>query len=333
MTPVKNRVIADNQQIVRVDREQALPLPELLERQVIEQLTSGMRGVKLVAISDYGKGFITRTLMTALVDRAKERGIPVIVDPKGVDFSKYRGADIIKPNLSEVYAAANLPSEAPLEQAAARVLTKCRAEVLMVTRSEAGISLFYREGRRQDFPVRVREVKDVTGAGDTVLAMLSCALASGLSIEEGVQLSNRAAGLAIERFGCARITLADLARRLLKDDVGNKVFDEEHLFALQEALKGREFALLALSGEHGLTTPVFSAIRRLAGRENRDLVVYVDGAEAEDEFIEVLSSLQEVDAVIVNKDALNQLCTRTSPAELCVFEGGNLAPNAGYTVV
>ncbi len=127
------------------------------------------------------------------------------------------------------------------------------AETLMITRSHDGISLFHRSGTRDDFPVKVREVRDVTGAGDTVLAMLSCALASGLSLSEACQLCNVAAGIAIERFGCARVSLSDISRRVLEADVANKVFDEEHLFALQQTLVGRKLAVLGLNSAEGLS--------------------------------------------------------------------------------
>lgn len=320
-TPVKNRIIADNQQIVRVDHEQIVSIPELLEQQVVEALPRLLEGVAVVAISDYGKGFLSRTLLAALIERCRKLNIPVIADPKGMDFAKYGGATIIKPNLSEAYAAAGLPSDAPLEQVAAKVLQLSRSDVLMITRSEAGLSLFYKDGRREDFPVRVREVKDVTGAGDTVLAMLTCALANGLSVAEAAQLSNVAAGIAIERFGCARVSLSELARRLLEHDVVNKVFDEEHLFALQQALHGRQFALLGISGAQGLTTGIFSSIRQLAQRVNWDLLVYVKDREPEHEFVNLLASLHDVDFILVKGESLRSLCQRISPDEVYEVRG------------
>ena len=221
-TPVKNRIIAENQQIVRVDHEKNLPICEILEQKVIETLPELLQDVKVIAISDYDKGFLSRTLLAAIIEYGKTNGILVITDPKGLDFTKYCGTTIIKPNLSEVYAAANLSREAPLEKAAAHVLTLADAEIVMVTRSEAGISLFYPESEQHDFPVRIHEIKDVTGAGDTVLAMLARALASGLDAKEAAPLCNVAASIAIERFGCARITLSDLAGKLLELDRGIK---------------------------------------------------------------------------------------------------------------
>ena len=329
-TPVKNRIIADNQQIVRVDHEQVLPLPEMVEQKVIDTLPELLEDVQLIAVSDYGKGFVTRTLLSAVVEMAQQKKIPVVVDPKGVDFTKYSGADIVKPNLLEVYTAANLPLDASLDLAAQKVLKSTNANVLMVTRSEDGISLFYKDGTRKDFHVRVQEVKDVTGAGDTVLAMLTCALANGLTIEEGAQLSNVAAGIAIERFGCARITLSELARRLLSEDSDNKVFDEEHLFALQEALKGRRYVLLGISSSEGFTTQAFSAIRQLAQSQNWDLLVYVKDIEPCADFIEVLASLHDVDYIIVKSDSLRHLCKLITPEEIYEFKEQQLI-KVGHT--
>lgn len=318
-TPVKNRIIAENQQIVRIDHECLSTIPELLEQQVIDFLPDLLEGVKIVAISDYGKGFLSRTLLSALIDFAKQRKIPVITDPKGVDFTKYAGATVIKPNLSEAYAAANLPAEVPLDLVAQRVLQITQAEVLMITRSEAGISLFHRDGARHDFPVRVREVKDVTGAGDTVLAMLTCALSNDLPIAIAAQLSNAAAGIALEHLGCARVSLQELACRLLKDDVVNKVFDQEHLFALQQALRGKEFYLLALSGAHGLTSTIFKAIQNLGQSEERALLIYVNDENPDQEFVQILASLHYVNFIILEHKDLQQLCQAIKPQEVhCV---------------
>lgn len=317
-TPVKNRVIAENQQIVRVDYEQITSIPELLEQQVVELLPELMQGVSLVAISDYGKGFLSRTLLSAIIENAKMRDIPIIADPKGTDFGKYSGTTVIKPNLSEAYAAAGLPLDSPLEHVADKVLQMVQAQMLMITRSEAGISIFHADGKRQDFSVKAREVKDVTGAGDTVLAMLACAMASGLSIEEAVQLSNVAAGLAIERFGCARISLSDLARRLLEHDVVNKVFDHEHLFALREAIRGRKYLLLGISGDLGMTSSVFAAIRSLGQDPDRDLLVYILDAKPEEAFVNLIASLHDVKFIISQSKNLWSLCQAIEPEEIYV---------------
>lgn len=315
-TPLKNRIIADNQQIVRVDYEDAVPLSEAIETQIIKDLPRIMRMVSTVAISDYGKGFLSKKLLQAIIHEAKQQGIPVITDPKGVDFSKYSGTTMIKPNLSEAYAAAGLTSDVSLDEAAKKILAAANADILMVTRSEHGLSLFYRNGRRSDFPVRMREVKDVTGAGDTVLAMLTCAVANGLTIDESAQLSNIAAGIAIERFGCARVTLSDLARRLLEFDVTNKIFDEDHLFALKAALQDRSYHILSLSCDQGMTSTIFSAISQLGQQAHTDLVLFLEDADINDPFIQLLASLNTVKFIIVHETSLTSLTDALPPAGL-----------------
>ncbi len=323
-TPVKNRVIAENQQIVRVDYEKISPIPELLEQEVIEMLPRLMEGVQMVAISDYGKGFCSRSLLSAVIENAKALNIPVIADPKGTDFSRYSGATVIKPNASEAFAAANLGPDAPIDQVADSVLKMSQAESLMITRSEAGISIFNRDGSHTHFPVKKREVKDVTGAGDTVLAMLACAMANGLSIQAAAQLSNVAAGIAIERLGCARVTLSELARRLLEEDVVNKVFDEDHLFTLQQALLGRRFVLLGIDASQGLTTAIFKSIRELAQRSDWDLLVYVPDQDPQEDFINILASLHDVKFIILSHESLKQFCQVIHPDEVYSIENNTL---------
>jgi rfaE bifunctional protein kinase chain/domain len=320
-TPMKNRVIADNQQIVRVDYEQVVPLPEMLEQQIIEALPGLMDGVAAIAISDYGKGFLSKTLLSGIIEHARGKNIPIITDPKGTDFSKYQGTTIIKPNLSEAYAAAGLPADANLDLAAQKILQLANAQTLMVTRSEAGISIFQRNGERRDFPVRAREIKDVTGAGDTVLAMLSYATANGLTIAEAAQLSNAAAGIAIEHMGCARVRMSELVRRLLESDLVNKIFDQEHLFALKEALKEREYILLGVSGSEGMTSSIFSAIHHLAKDKEKDLVLFLRDVEPESDFVNLLASLQDVKFMIVQSDNIAGLCEAVLPAEIHMVVG------------
>lgn len=324
-TPIKNRIIADNQQIVRVDYEQVTPLPEHLEQTIIESLPALIDNVKIIAISDYGKGFLTPTLISAVISLAKENNIPVIADPKGHDFTKYQGVTIIKPNLSETYAAANLPTNAPLETAAKKVLQMSQAAILMVTRSEAGISIFTSHGERSDFPAHSREIKDVTGAGDTVLAILAYALANSLTYGEAAQLCNVGASIAIERIGCARVSLTDLAHRLLERDVSNKVFDEDHLFALQEVLKSKPYLLLALRGVKDVTQDLYKTIKNIIKEDKkRHLLIYLADDAPDEGLIEMLASLKEVDFILLYPESLRHLCVKAAPAQSYLYEGSKL---------
>lgn len=320
-TPVKNRLIADAQQVLRVDFETITELSEQLETMLIEHLPPLIDKVEIVAVSDYGKGFLSRNLLKTIIRIAQAKGKPVIVDPKGDDFSKYSGATIIKPNLQEVYIASKLARDYPLETVASALLKTCNAEMLLVTRSEAGMSLFHKNGQSFDFPVRSKEVKDVTGAGDTVLAMISLALANNIDIKYGAQLANIAAGIAIERLGCARISLSEMAERILEYDVENKIFDEEHLFALQQVLKGKRYNVLGIDSICGMSTALFRSLRKLSppGAEKK-LIVYIRDTDPDEEFVTLLASLSEVDFIVLKCESLKNLCEIIHPNRVYLME-------------
>ncbi len=326
-TPVKNRLIADAQQVLRVDFETITSLDNHLEELILERLSSIIDNVQIVAISDYGKGFLTGTLLKGVIDISRSKNIPVIVDPKGEDFSKYSGATVLKPNLSEAYAAVKAPAHTPLEEVASTILQNSDVDMLLITRSEAGMSLFHESGQSFNFPVRSKEVKDVTGAGDTVLAMISVALANQLDIKYGAQLANIAAGLAIERLGCARIKLSEMAERLLEYDVENKIFDEEHLFALQQSLKDKHFTVLGIDSRQGMSTALFRSLRKLSSRHmDKKLIVYIRDTNPDEEFVSLLSSLAEVDFIILKCESLKNLCEIIHPNQVFVMEDSLLVP-------
>ncbi len=324
-TPIKNRIIADNQQIVRIDREQEAPLSKEIEEQVIASFSLLFEGVAAVAISDYGKGFLTNALLQQIMQEAISLNIPVITDPKGVDFSKYRGTTIIKPNLSESYAASGMPKDASLDRVAEAILAKTDAQTVLITRSEAGISIFQNEEQRIDCPVSIRQIRDVTGAGDTVLAVITCAIACGVEIQEAAELSNVAAGIAIERPGCARISIADMAERLLDGDVITKVFDEKNIFALMKMLESSSYVVLDLSAEVDITLNTFRAIQTLANLENLKVVIYLQKEMSGLNLIQFLSSLHEVKYIVQQNESLNRLYQKMPPNEVYTIQEGALA--------
>ncbi|MEC7840432.1 MAG: bifunctional ADP-heptose synthase [Chlamydiota bacterium] len=321
-TSVKKRVIADNQQMVRVDHEVIEPLPEHLEQSIIESLPHIFEGAKALAISDYGKGFLSNELLRALISFANDMQIPIIADPKGTDFTKYYGVTILKPNLSEAYAASGLEKNASIDDVASTLLEKSSVDILMITRSEEGISLFFADGRQEHFPVSVREVKDVTGAGDTVLSILSHALGNSLSPIEASQLANVAAGIAIEKLGCARVTISLLAMRLLEVSHTNKIFDEDHLFALKAALEGKKFVVASVSNNPEFSVTDILALFELSKVENRSLLVYVRDNTPDANFLKVLSSLREIDFIILKHESLKHLCEEIQPDEVYRLESG-----------
>jgi rfaE bifunctional protein kinase chain/domain len=311
ITPVKNRLIADNQQIIRVDKENISNLDKTLEDKIVSILPTLLEEIEIIAISDYGKGFLSDRLLREIISLSKKKNIPVIVDPKGLDFAKYKGATIIKPNQSEAYAAAKLDESKPIEEVAKVLLDITEAEKLLITRSKDGISYFDRKNNCYNFPVHSKEVKDVTGAGDTVLAMISIAIASGIGMDLACNVANIAASIVIERVGCSRITLYDLAKRLLEVDSGNKIFDEAHLYALVNVLENKKFSVLALEESSSIQTTTFSIIRKLA--KDKTLIIYFSNPNIDEEIIHLFSSLKEVDFIILDEISLRKLCSELAP--------------------
>lgn len=318
-TPVKNRLLVNQQQVVRIDHEQNIALAKDLEKNILESLPSLLQGIQAVAVSDYGKGLCTASLLKAIIEQAKQRQIPVITDPKGEDFSKYLGTTLIKPNLKEAYLAAKLPFDSPLEKVAHYLLNVTQAQWLMITRSEEGISLFERNKKRQDFPVIIKEVRDVTGAGDTVLAVLTYAIANQIAYDEATQLCNVAASLAIEQVGCARVTLSDLAERLLTNHQDYKIFNQEHLFVLKEVLKRHSYYLLVFSGSESPTLLLFQILKKFASRQ-APLVVYIKEVKNNDLLLELLTSLKEVNFIVIHLESLQLLYQSVTPLESYSFD-------------
>ena len=206
-TTVKLRVIGGrNQQLLRVDFETA-PSHEVLASK-LRDFEHLLADSDVVILSDYGKGGLTHIVkMIALARRA---GKMVLVDPKGDDYSRYRGATLVTPNRAEFRQVAGAwKDERELTERAQRLRTKLDARGLLVTRGGDGMTLF-QEGGRFHVATRAREVSDVSGAGDTVIATLAVALASGVAMKEAVRLANRAAGIVVGKFGTAVVTPKEL---------------------------------------------------------------------------------------------------------------------------
>ena len=206
-TTVKLRVIGGrNQQLLRVDFETA-PSHEVLASKLrdFERL---LADTDVVILSDYGKGGLTHIVkMIALARRA---GKTVLVDPKGDDYSRYRGATLVTPNRAEFRQVAGAwKDERDLTERAQRLRARLDARGLLVTRGGEGMTLFQASGRFH-VPTQAREVSDVSGAGDTVIAALAVALASGVAMKEAVRLANRAAGIVVGKFGTAVVTPKEL---------------------------------------------------------------------------------------------------------------------------
>lgn len=300
-TPLKNRMIASHQQILRVDFENVQVLPKTLEYAIIDHIHSVLEGIDVLAISDYAKGFLSPQILQALIEEAKLKEIPIIVDPKGSNFGIYNGADIIKPNLLEAYQASKLANDASLEKVSEALFKKYDFSTLFLTRSEEGISIFHRQSeQRFDSPAHVREVKDVTGAGDTVLASLCFALANGFELPIAAKLCNIAAGMAVEHTGCFHVSLSDLFKRMIDQRVMSKFFIGEQIPLLQKILKKQACRLLRINNCKSLHPKDFNRIRQYASKKDAQLLLSIDSVD--ESFIEILSSLEDVRFIIQKSD-------------------------------
>jgi D-glycero-beta-D-manno-heptose-7-phosphate kinase len=206
-TVVKLRVIGRSQQLVRVDFENQ-PDHEVLDA-MLADYRQQLPGHDVVLMSDYGKGGLTH--VAHMIEAARAAGKPVLIDPKGSDFSRYAGATAITPNRSELAAVVgHWNTEDDLARRAVALRERLGLAALLLTRSEEGISLFDADGHFR-LPTAAREVFDVTGAGDTVIATFAALLACGLPMRDAAVQANRAAGIVVSRFGTAAVGLAELA--------------------------------------------------------------------------------------------------------------------------
>lgn len=215
-TTLKTRIVAQHQQVVRADRERSDDLGGDVEAALIDSARAALAGCDAVVVSDYDKGVVTRPLVKALVSGARRRGLPVLVDPKVRHLARYRGATIVTPNLVEAAQASDvvIVDEASLETAGRRLLGALRCRAVLITRGEQGMALFERAGDTTLIPASAREVFDVTGAGDTVIATLGLALAAGAELGEAAALANAAAGVVVGKLGTATAEPAELLEAL-----------------------------------------------------------------------------------------------------------------------
>ena len=226
-TITKLRVLSRNQQLIRLDFEEALDHAGAFDTdELMARFRAALPEVDVVVLSDYAKG--TLGTAPALIEAAREAGKAVVVDPKGQDFTRYRGATCITPNLAELAAVTGpLADEAALQHEAGRQRAELAIESLLVTRSEQGMSLFQADREPLHFPTEAREVYDVTGAGDTVVAVLAASLAAGQDLTQAARLANFGAGVVVGKLGTSTVSPGELLRAVRAqhaDDAG--VMDE-----------------------------------------------------------------------------------------------------------
>lgn len=233
-TITKLRVISRQQQLLRVDFEEGFA--SLDQAALQQQVGDLLEGKGALILSDYQKGVLNDC--QPLIKAAQERDIPVLVDPKGSDFERYRGATLLTPNLAEFEAVVGkLESEQQLIDKGRELIQRLELDALLLTRSEKGMTLLRADQPELHLPARAHEVFDVTGAGDTVISVLAASLAAGGSLENAVALANVAAGLVVAKLGTASVSAPELQREVHRDGkAGHGVMTEEQLLlALEDA--------------------------------------------------------------------------------------------------
>jgi D-beta-D-heptose 7-phosphate kinase/D-beta-D-heptose 1-phosphate adenosyltransferase len=237
-TTVKERYIGraqhrHPQQMIRVDYEVRAPVAAVTEQELCKAVAAQVRKADVVLVSDYDKGVCTPAVLAAIIAAAKAGGVRVAVDPiRGNDYRKYRGCSVVTPNRLEAGLATGrvLSSAADALEAAAQLCEQLDLEAAIVTLDKEGMALAHRDGRRHVFPTRPRQVYDITGAGDMVLAVLGMALAACADYEPAIRLANVAGGLEVEKIGVATVTRDEILRDLLHAGTGNdKVLPREAL--------------------------------------------------------------------------------------------------------
>jgi len=314
-TTLKSRIIAGSQQVVRVDREEKNQVSDRLSRHILSVASRLIKKADAVIISDYGKGVLSASNCQQIIRLAKRARKPVLADPKGSNYSKYRGITIMTPNQLEAETATGIKITDPesLEKAGQKLMRELKLPNLMITRGREGLSLFESGQKRFDIPAVPREVFDITGAGDTVIATLALGIASGAALHDAALLSNYAASVKVSKIATqpvfrmeleealeerepagrkikARSDLAPIIKRLKAEGAKivftNGCFDILHLGHvryLKEAKKLGDILVVGLNSD--------SSVRKLKGKD-RPYVSELERAE-------ILASLECVDYVVI----------------------------------
>jgi D-beta-D-heptose 7-phosphate kinase/D-beta-D-heptose 1-phosphate adenosyltransferase len=328
-TTRKVRILAQHQHVLRVDWEEHRPISDALANEVLARLRAS-EPPDAVVISDYAKGFLSPTLLSGVIAASREWDVPVLVDPKYADLSRYRGATVVKANQKEFEAAIGYSIrdnlEAELTRASAAVLETLDSQVLIVTLGEKGLAVFSRDQQPLFVPTAARDVYDVSGAGDAVITVLALGLALDLGIEEAARLANEAAGVAVGKSGVAVVSPGELAARFVHG-AGDKVVSREelasrvawwrvqnqrivftngcfdllhvgHLHLLRQAASHGDVLLVAVNSD--------DSVRRLKGK-SRPLI-------SENERTALLAALDCVDAVVIfDEDTPRELLDEVRP--------------------
>lgn len=336
-TITKLRVVSRNQQLIRLDFEDSLRRSDSDE--LWERFTRHLAETQVVILSDYGKGALDS--VQKFISSARAHDLPVLVDPKGVDFSSYRSATLITPNRAEFEGVVGpCADDATLVERGMRLIENLELEALLITRGEEGMTLLRRGTLPVHLPTRAREVFDVTGAGDTVISVLGAGLAAGLDVLGATALANLAAGVVVGKLGTAAVSVTELRRNLFEqEEQGRGIVDEEQLLQQVEVARAHGEKIVMTNGcfdiLHAGHVTYLEQARRLGDR----LIVAVNDdasvrrlkgenrpVNSVGHRMQVLAGLAAVDWVVpFAEDTPERLVCRVLPDSL--VKGGDYDPN------
>jgi D-beta-D-heptose 7-phosphate kinase / D-beta-D-heptose 1-phosphate adenosyltransferase len=316
-TSVKTRYVADGQQVMRADRESRIPLPEAVERALLSEFSLALRDAAVIVLSDYAKGVLSDTVTRAAIDVARRAGKTVIVDPKSRDFGKYRGATIITPNRLELQQACGLEcvADAQVVEGARQILAAGVCDVMLVTRGKEGMSVIECDGSALHLPTTARQVYDVSGAGDTVVAAISLAVCAGAEVAEAAALANIAAGIVVGKRGTATVTTGEIIAALAPLDGRTdpqKIFALETVVQLARGWREQGLKIAFANGCFDLLHPGHISLLEQARRSADRLIVGLNAdlsirrlkgpnrpVQSEVARATVLAAIKSVDAVVI----------------------------------
>lgn len=324
-TITKLRVLSRHQQLIRLDFEESFAGTDLAP--LYQSFEQRVANAGVVILSDYGKGTLDDT--QRLIKAARAANVPVLVDPKGTDFERYRGATLLTPNLGEFETVAGRCSDDDdLVQRARKMIADFDLTAMLVTRSEKGMTLVHKNGDVLHQPTRAREVFDVTGAGDTVISVLAAALAAGQELAQATVLANTAAGIVVGKLGTATVSTEELRQELRNSNqLSAGIFDEDSLLNLVAAMSERGETLVMTNGCFDIIHPGHVQYLKEARALGDRLLVAVNSDESVsrlkgptrpinplDHRMAVLAGLESVDWVVpFSEDTPERLINRVLP--------------------
>jgi rfaE bifunctional protein kinase chain/domain len=217
-TTLKSRIFARHRQYMRLDRENCQEIDHKIEQRILRYVRERIGNTDVVLFSDYAKGLVTPNLLASVIELAKRDGIPVIVDPKGSDFTCYKGVTLITPNWQEALAAIAKSPETSIQRVGKQLLDMTNCEWVLITQGAEGMSLFNRDGFSEHLPAVAKEVHDVTGAGDTVVSSIALCMASQFAMFDCIKIANLAAGIVVNKMGTSVVTIEEISKNILKHD-------------------------------------------------------------------------------------------------------------------